>query len=134
MINGIYIAPAGTPDYANEFLEVLAIPNSIKELGMVDLRINAVDNKLGWKKQKERTSSEPSTLGLNHHYKTACLDNNLNKIDTFLRDTPLTLGFSPTAWQRITNMQILKRSLEFQVDTRSVFNLWMQNRTWQTKT
>lgn len=83
---------------------------------MVELRIDAADNTSGWKNQKEGTSLEPSTLGFSH-YKTACLDNDLNKINTFSRDTPLMLEFSPTAWQTVANMQILKWSLEFYVDT-----------------
>ena len=49
VINGTYIAPVGTSDYVEEFLEVLGIPDSIEELGMVDLHLDTTDNKSGWK-------------------------------------------------------------------------------------
>ena len=33
-----------------------------------------------------------------------------NKIDVKLRETPLIIGFTPTGWQTITDVQIKKKS------------------------
>ena len=40
----------------------------------------------------------------------------MNEIDTFVRNLPVTVRFSPKEWEQITDLQILKRSGEFHVD------------------
>lgn len=54
-------------------------------------------------------------MGFNH-YKTSCLDPTLNEIDTFLRNILLAIGFLPTAWRKVTDLQILKKIGVFHVD------------------
>ena len=39
----------------------------------------------------------------------------LNSVNTFLRMVPLLVGFSPEAWQVITDVKILKKAGELQV-------------------
>jgi hypothetical protein len=57
----------------------------------LDMSITLEDNRSGWKKQTERTASEPTGLSFNH-YKTACLTDDLNEVDSFLRTAPLQLA------------------------------------------
>jgi hypothetical protein len=74
------------------------------------------------KKKTEFTASEPTGLGFNH-YKTACLTDNLNEVDSFLRTAPLQLGISPKLWRVITDFQIFKRSNVFHVDSMRLIQL-----------
>ena len=64
--------------------------------------------------QKEQTASEPSALSLAHH-KSASMDDDLNAANTLLRAVPLHVGFSPKAWQTITDVEILKKQGEYRV-------------------
>ena len=105
LINGSYIALPGTSEFAIEFLNTLQWKPSLEE---TDLHLTPEINQSSWKKQKERTASEPSTLVFNH-YNTSCLDPTLNDIDTFLHDTLLAIDFSSTAWSKVTDLQILKK-------------------------
>ena len=57
------------------------------------------------------------------HYKAASLDPTLNCIDTFLRSLPLAAGFSPTAWQTITDVEILKKPRVYLVDKMRLIQL-----------
>ena len=65
-------------------------------------------------KQREQIAGEPSCLGFSH-YKVASLHPMLNSVDTFLRMVPLLVGFSPEAWQVITDVKILKKAGELRV-------------------
>ena len=51
-----------------------------------------------------------------HYHKTSCLDPILNKINTFLHNTTLAIGFSFTSWRKITDLQILYKIGIFHVD------------------
>ena len=68
-------------------------------LGKIDLHLTPEMNWSGQKNQKDKTVYEQSILGFSH-YKTSFLDLFLNKIDIFLRDTPFSLGFSPTSCRK----------------------------------
>jgi hypothetical protein len=86
------------------------------------MTITPEDNRAGWKKQTERTSSEPMGLGFNH-YKAACLTDDLNEVDTFFRNFSLQMGTSPKLWKLITDFQIFKRSNVFHVDSMRLIQL-----------
>ena len=115
-MDGTFKPPAGTDAVAAELLETLKMEDSVRDIGPLDMTITPEDNRSGWRKQKERISSEPMGLGFNH-YKTACLTNDLNEVDSFLRNAPLQMGFSPKPWKLITDFQIFKRSNVFHVDS-----------------
>ena len=57
------------------------MPDSIRNLGSVNLEVTAKQNKEAWRKQKERTASAACTIGFNH-YKSCVFDEQLNEIDT----------------------------------------------------
>ena len=63
-------------------------------------------NRNGWIRMKDKTSSAYGSIGFSH-YRTAAYDNVLNEIDGFIRSAPLELRFAPTAWGTITDLQIL---------------------------
>ena len=122
VMDGTFSPPEGTDPVAAELLETLQMENSVRSLGTLDMSITPDDNRSGWKKQKERTASEPTGLGFNH-YKTSCLTDDLNEVDSFLRTAPLQLGISPKLWRVITDFQIFKRSNVFHVDSMRLIQL-----------
>ena len=67
-------------------------------------------------KMKSRTGSEPTTPSFGS-CKTSSMDQEMNRIDTFLRDTATRLAIDFTSWKIITDFQILKRNSEFHVNT-----------------
>ena len=77
------------------------MPPSIQASPPFPFVVNERDNHLVWMKQREQTAEEPSCLGFSH-YKAASLE-------------PLLVGFSPEAWQVITDVEILKKAGELWV-------------------
>jgi hypothetical protein len=122
VMDGTFIPPERTDKVAIELLETLKMEDSVRQLGPLDMSISPDNNQTGWKKQKERTASEPTGLGFNH-YKTSCLTKDLDTIDSFLRTAPLQLGISPKLWQVITDFQIFKQSNVFHVDSMRLIQL-----------
>ena len=116
VIHGTYQPPPNTPKYVKEFLQTVEMPAAIRELGPVDLSTSCEEKKTGWGKIKTRTGSEPLAPSFGS-CKTTSMDPDLNRIDTFLRDTATRLGIDFTSWKIITDFQILKRKGEFHVDT-----------------
>ena len=57
---------------------------------------------------KDKTASAFGTPGFSH-YKIPSKFEDLNRIDTFLSNAPLIVGFVPTAWLNVTDLQIPKK-------------------------
>ena len=83
MINGTYTPPAGTDQYTREFLEALAMPDSIRAKGPVDLSVTPEEHQKAWRSQKSGTAGKTTTLGF-EHFKTATFDPTLNEINCLL--------------------------------------------------
>ena len=114
VINGTYVAPEGMNAYLIELLDTMKMPDSIRAKGPLNCLVDADENRAAWKKQRENTAGEPSSLSFSH-YKTASLDPDLNEIDTLLRLVPLLVSFSPAAWKIITDVEILKKAGDYRV-------------------
>jgi hypothetical protein len=118
ILGGCYEAPPGTDKYMVELLSAMRIPQSvldgIKEHGHIKATISELENKQGWTKRK-LASAEPSGLTMDH-YAVGAEDPLLNKIDTLLRQLPYQFGFSPEAWQTITDIEILKKAEVYEVE------------------
>ena len=112
VINGTFIAPANSPKYVLEFLDKLVMPDAIREPGPVDLKTSCKENRTGWKKIKPRTELEPTTPNFDS-CKSSSMDQELNTINNFLRDTVTPLGIDFTSWKIITDFQILKKKGQF---------------------
>ena len=108
VLDGTYVPPPGTDPYTIEFIRELAMPDSIREKGPMDTSLTPEENRKAWESQKGGTASDETTLSF-EHYKAACLDDDLNAVDTLLRDIPLTFGFAPPSWLSITDVEILKK-------------------------
>ena len=115
ILKGSFEIPQGTDPYAAELIESLKIPEAIQELGPVSFDITPEENQQAWKSQKERTGSEPSSPSF-AHFKCCAMHQELNSIHTLLRSVPIHFGFSPPAWQTMTDVEILKRIQQTHVD------------------
>lgn len=123
VIDGSYTPPSGMDPYLVELLvatEMLAAP--IWALGPLKVDITPAENQYAWNSYSEKTSGKPSCLSF-AHYKTASLDPILNCIDTFMISLPLAAGFSPKAWQTITDIKILKKPGFYLVDKMRLIQL-----------
>ena len=114
VIKGTYVPPVGPDPYLVKILSCLAMPFTIREFTPSPFVVNERENRLAWMKQGERTSGERSCLSFSH-YKAASQDQMLNSVDTLLCMIPLFVGFSPEAWQVITDVEILKKASELRV-------------------
>ena len=115
VMDGTYTPPPGTCPYAVEFLASLKQTANITSRDTVNLVVTPKEHRQGWQKMKQRTASAYGNLGFNHYITNTYIDK-LNKMDTFLRNTPLIMGFVPTNWTAITNLQILKKIGNYIVD------------------
>ena len=106
IMDGTFQCPPGTDPYAVLFIHALRRPEGAvpTEPWHLDLQTH-ID---GWKRQKENISSEPSNLTFSH-YKAAIQDDTTAKFDHLLRMLPVTYGFSPKDWQKIVDVEILKK-------------------------
>jgi len=115
VINGTYVAPDGMNAYLVELLDRMKMPDSIRAKGPLNCLVDAAENRAAWKKQRENTAGELSSLSFSH-YKTASLDPDLNEIDTLLWLLPSLVSFSPAAvWKIITDVEILKKAGDYRV-------------------
>jgi hypothetical protein len=108
VLDGTYKSLQGIDSYAIEFIRELEMPDSIRAKGPIDINLTEAENKQAWMCQKGGTASDGSTLSF-EHYKTACLDSDLNEVDTLLRNLPLLFGFAPPSWLSITDVEILEK-------------------------
>ena len=129
ILYGIYEIPPNTDPYARRLLQALKLPKEFfTEEGIrspdsiLPATITEAEHKAQWKRKKESTAAEPSGLSFTH-YKAGSYDDDINAIDTFLRNTPRKHGFSPLAWQSITDFTILKKAGVFDVEKMRIIQL-----------
>ena len=115
ILSGTFEFPVEIDRYAKELLEELRTPSIVLAKGPVTLELTLPEHVLGWKRQKEATASEPTGLAFSH-YKASAQDPMLAEIDRFMRNLPYREGFSPDAWQFITDVEILKKSGVFDIE------------------
>ena len=116
ILSGTFDFPALEIDrHAKEFLTELRVPAIVIAKGPVPVDLPLQEHVSGWKRQKEATASEPTGLSFSH-YKAAAQDPMLAEIDRFFRNLPYQEGFSPEAWQFITDVEILKKSGVYDVE------------------
>jgi hypothetical protein len=115
VLNGTYQTPDGTDYYAKLLLDQLYIPWEVTKMAPISLEISTDEHKQAWRKQNERTSSEPTGLSFNH-YKAASKDPLLADFDATMRNIPYAKGFAPTLWKNITDVEILKKAEVYDIN------------------
>ena len=115
VLNGTYQPPDGTDQYAKLLLDQLYIPWEVTKMVPISVDISTKEHKQSWKKQNERTLSEPTGLSFNH-YKAASQDPLLADFDATMQNIPYAKGFAPKLWQNITDVKILKKVEVYDID------------------
>ena len=81
------------------------------------------DHIKGWSRAKESTAAEPHGLQF-PHFKAALKNPDLAAADYILREIPFRTGFSPKAWQTITDLQIYKKNRDLDVELMRTITLF----------
>lgn len=115
ILQGTYQPPDGVDYYTTLFLRELRMPDNVRDNPMPQIDVTPANNRLAWTKQKEAVSSEPDGLTFSH-YKAGSQDQEINAFDAAIRGLPYKQGFSPTHWQRITDVEILKKAGVYDID------------------
>ena len=115
ILDGTYAPPPETDHYAKLLIQELRMPDNIKNNPMPQNDVTPEANRQAWKRQKESVSSEPEGLTFSH-YKAGAIDPMINEFDARLRGIPYKHGFSPTHWQHITDVEILKKAGVYDID------------------
>ena len=66
VINGTFVAPDGMNTYLVELLDTMKMPDSIRAKGPLNCLVDAAENRAAWKKQREKTVGELSSLSFSH--------------------------------------------------------------------
>ena len=115
ILKGAYRAPVGTDPYARLLLDELKMPDNVINHPMPQTEITHDANRRSWAKQKDVVSSEPNGLTFSH-YKAGAQNSVINEFDAMLRNLPYKYGFSPSHWQEITDIAILKKAGVYDVE------------------
>ena len=103
-------------DYYSELLlQEMRMPENVQQNPMKETNVTIQKNQQAWKKQKEAISSDPNGLTFSH-YKAGSADPHINLFDTTLRNLPYLFGFSPSHWQDITDVEILKKAGVYDIE------------------
>lgn len=122
ILDGTYDPPESLEKCTKAFLRELVVPQSVKDKGNINVSITTSEHIQSWKRQKDKTASEPTGLSFSH-YRSAIHDTSLVETDVILRTTPLELGFAPTQWCNITDIEILKKTNVYDVDQMRLIQL-----------
>ena len=122
ILQGTFSIPVTTDQYTRELIQELRIPQSLADMGPMDIKVTTNIHTQGWRKQKEATASEPTALSFSH-YKAMVDHQTLASVDSQMRDIPIQHGFSPQSWRRITDIEILKETGEYNVDRMRLIQL-----------
>ncbi len=109
ILAGTYDPPSELSKYTRLLVNALRMPKSVWDLQPMTTTVTTEENSTAWKKQKERTASEPDGLHFGH-YKTAAQDPFLSSLDALIRSLPYTYGFAPKLWRQITDVCIPKKA------------------------
>ena len=108
ILAGTYEIPEELDKYTKLLLIAMKRPDHVPVVGSATLYLSGKELKESWKKQRSTTASEQTALSYCHHI--AGVHNALiAEIDAALLSAPYELGFSPLAWEVITDVELLKK-------------------------
>ena len=110
-LNGKYTPYSLLSPQTKDFIELCKFPEE-------EFIINPLDRSLAyftksWRKMKEKTSSRDLHFG---HYKAVVDDDELMHLHHMLAEIPFRTGYSPLRWRQATNVMIMKKQGNTNVD------------------
>ena len=107
ILDGTYIVPDGSHEFAQEFFDQFKTPDNI--IGRSCHTITSQNFKDGWKKMKEKTTSGISGLHFGH-MKTCAKDLFIVQVESAISHIPFHTGYTPRAWRKGVNVMIHKKN------------------------
>lgn len=104
ILNGTYTPPPGTDKATKQFLQACHRTNNQQTTTYDHFSFEHYCQ--AWSKAKEKTGSGTAHFG---HWKAGTRDEEIAKTQWMLMTLPSRYGFSPKAWQRATDVMILKK-------------------------
>jgi len=112
---GSFEPPPELDAWGRKVLPQLAQPGKVADTAVDEWGVSWDDHQAGWRRQSEFTSSEPSTMSFSH-YKASCHDPIIGQFDAMIRDLPMRYGFAPELWQRLVDVEILKKAGVYDIE------------------
>jgi hypothetical protein len=109
ILAGTYKIPSGIDQYTVKLINELRTLKVIRNSPLVAGYVSTEDHVYGWKQQKEGVSADPDGLSFSH-VKAGVQDDLISQFDATIRSLPYQYDFSPTKWQRMTDVKILKEA------------------------
>jgi hypothetical protein len=115
ILNGTYEPSPGTDHYAGLLLKEMAMTAAVPDGPKASTKVTMAEHQSGRREQNETTSAEHHGLTVSH-YKVAAQDPVMCEFDTLIRTLPYEHGFSPTLWQNIVDVEILKKEGVYDIE------------------
>ena len=115
VLEGTYVPPPTTDEYAIKLLPHLQRPAGIKKQGPIKSDISKKEYIKAWKTKREYTGSGPSGLHYGH-FKAMAWNDNSASLHTDMINIPLTTGYSPERWRLADDHLEQKKPDNFNVD------------------
>jgi hypothetical protein len=114
ILQGTFVAPAGTDEYAALLLKHMRMPENVRNRPKVDVSLSVSIHCTGWSKSKERTSSGRSGIHFGH-FKAGALHTGIARFDATMANIPYQTGYAPSLWQHGINTILLKTKGDYRV-------------------
>ena len=112
VMDGTYLPPPGTDQYAQELLQEMKRPSPTRNPYHPRTIITTEDHIKAWRKAKEKTASGMSGLHFGM-YQANCRCRSLAELDASQRSVAYSTGHCYKRWKKGLNVQLLKRSQDF---------------------
>ena len=94
----------------------LKMPESIRNQSSTVNHITIKEHIQSWRKQKESTASDNVTGVSFSHYIAGTYNPHIAEFDTLIHSLPYQYGFSPKNWPTISDVEILKKAGEYEIE------------------
>ena len=111
VLNGEYIPSLNLTPSTQEYIKLCSLPKG--ELIMNPLTRSLDYFNQSWRKMREQTSSRDIHFG---HFRAATEQNKIMNLHYQLAEIPFRTGYSPTRWKKATNVMILKKEGNTDID------------------
>ena len=111
LLAGTYIPPANISEQTKDYIELCRLPKGKMIINPLTRSLDYYND--SWKKMKEKTASRELHFG---HFKAATYNQDLMEIHYNLAEVPFRSGYSPSRWRNATNVMILKKEGNHELD------------------
>jgi len=92
-----------------EVINQWQLPESVRELGAIQMHMSLDSYRRFWKKAREETACFPGPLTFST-MKAGAFNKQIAEMDWVLTRIPLEVGFAPKRWKQCVDVMLLKKS------------------------